>query len=385
MARVGIKASILVFFKIGLLSAAPITVADVGGFGGDSAVAFSINNNGVVTGWALTPTGAAHAFREGLTGDPTDLNQSANESYAYAGNTAGTVAGVTYVDGQSRATVWSGYGSTDLGAGAATDVNAVGQVVGGNGQAFLYADGVLRELGTLPGGNWSSAYGLNDDGAIVGYGNVSGGGFRGFVYSSDTGLLFLGTLGGNNSYATAINNAGQIAGFASTTDGNEHAFITAEGAPLMDIGTLGGSSSFAYGINDIGAVVGYSWVVDNSAQHAFLYYNGILRDLNSVISANSGWVLNQAYGINDEGDIVGSGTYQGQTRAFLIDPVTFNSSPTSTPEPPTLGMIAIGLVVSALLRSRAAKRAKNVKGPRGRSSYLSTIALYQKNRVAAGR
>ena len=54
--------------------------------------------------------------------------------------------------------------------------------------------------------------------------------------------------------------------------------------------------------------------------HAFLYVFGRMRDLNALIPHGSGWVLSEANGINDVGQIVGTGTKNGQTRAFLLNP-----------------------------------------------------------------
>jgi probable HAF family extracellular repeat protein len=54
--------------------------------------------------------------------------------------------------------------------------------------------------------------------------------------------------------------------------------------------------------------------------HAFVYSNGKMRDLNKLIPANSGWVLSTAYSINDARQIVGYGTLNKQSRAFLLAP-----------------------------------------------------------------
>jgi len=43
-------------------------------------------------------------------------------------------------------------------------------------------------------------------------------------------------------------------------------------------------------------------------------------DLNSMIGAKTGWVLEQGNGINDAGEIVGYGTIGGNTHAFLLTP-----------------------------------------------------------------
>ena len=53
--------------------------------------------------------------------------------------------------------------------------------------------------------------------------------------------------------------------------------------------------------------------------HAFLYREGRMQDLNDLIPSGSGWVLEEARAINDRGQIVGFGTFQGRTRAFLLD------------------------------------------------------------------
>ena len=59
---------------------------------------------------------------------------------------------------------------------------------------------------------------------------------------------------------------------------------------MIDLGTLGGGSSYAYGVNDSGEIVGYSWLA-NGGQSAFLYDDGTMLDLNSLLPSNSGWDL----------------------------------------------------------------------------------------------
>ena len=107
---------------------------------------------------------------------------------------------------------------------------------------------------------------------------------------------------------------------------------------VKDLGTLpGGFESFALGINDSGQVVG--WATTSSGEdHAFLYSNAQMQDLNSLIPAGSGWILQEAYGINTSGQIVGSGVINGQTRAFLATPDTAlldTTPPTVTSTIPT--------------------------------------------------
>src|SRR5262249_51645833 len=59
----------------------------------------------------------------------------------------------------------------------------------------------------------------------------------------------------------------------------------------------------------------------------FVYLDGTLYDLNSLLPANSGWTLTAAYGLNDAGQIVGTGTYNGDPSAFLLTPTSLSSVP----------------------------------------------------------
>jgi hypothetical protein len=45
-----------------------------------------------------------------------------------------------------------------------------------------------------------------------------------------------------------------------------------------------------------------------------------LQDLNNLIPAGSGWVLNHASAINKSGQIAGFGTINGANHGFLLTP-----------------------------------------------------------------
>jgi probable HAF family extracellular repeat protein len=224
-------------------------------------------------------------------------------------------------------------------------------VIGCNGHAFILINGFYSDLGVLPGGDWSSASGINQSGTVVGDSSVSSGNFRGFVWNPQSGMVEIGTLGGLNSHATAINHSGEVVGHASLPSGYEHAF-SAVGAIMTDLGTLGGSS-YAYGINDSATIVGYSWPASSDNPHAFVYLNGIMIDLNSLIPSGAGWQLLEAYGINNSGQIVGEGLLNGKSHAFRLDPalvpgirtISTTFSIASVPEPANKWVAAIGLVL----------------------------------------
>lgn len=326
------------------------SVINLGGLGGSSSTGYQINDAGAVIGWAETLVGNQQAFSSILGGPLHNLQSpSSSDSYAFGLNGSGVIVGTSYVNGEAHGTLWNGGTATDLGAGVyAMGINDSGTITGSNGHAFKLVSGVYQDLGTLPGGDWSSGYAINGAGSVAGYGNVASGAFRGMVWNPGVGLLELGTLGGFNSYATGINNSGEVVGHSSVASGYEHAFL-ANGGALTDLGTLGGGSSYAYGINDSGAIVGYSWSAGGNNPSAFVYIDGVMLDLNSLIPSGSGWQLKGAYGINSAGDIVGSGWLNGRSSAFLLEP-------DPVPEPRTPGVIGVALALFVVL-SRRARRA----------------------------
>ncbi len=177
--------------------------------------------------------------------------------------------------------------------------------------------------------------------------------FHAFLYSNGV-MRDLGNLGGIiNSFAYAINNLGQIVGDAQFTAGGElTAFLYSDGV-LRNLGALGGTTSHASALNDSGQVVGYANTA-SGAQRAFLYSDGVMIDLNSLLPPGSGWDLRQATGINDSGQIVGVGRINGQMHGFLLSPI----KPESVPEPGTLILLAtaIGGLLAFSRRRRLAMR-----------------------------
>lgn len=99
------------------------------------------------------------------------------------------------------------------------------------------------------------------------------------------------------------------------------AFVFRNGK-FTDIGTLpGGTQSASRAVNNKGQVVGCSAVTQSvPLNHAFLYADGKLLDLNACIPMHSGWVLESAEAINDLGQITGIGAYHGRSRWFLLTP-----------------------------------------------------------------
>jgi probable HAF family extracellular repeat protein len=108
----------------------------------------------------------------------------------------------------------------------------------------------VTDLGTLPGGASSQAYGINASGQVVGQAANASGNTHAFLYSGGV-MSDLGTLGGPYSYARGINDSGQIVGWSylTTAFSPQHAFLYTSGGSMTDLGVPSGyTDSFAVGI-----------------------------------------------------------------------------------------------------------------------------------------
>src|SRR6266850_1100160 len=271
---------------------------------------------------------------------PVVTNLAATDSFSYQVNglnAAGQLAGFFNANGSfvSHAFLYSDGQVQDLGTlggkfSSASAINDSGQVVGASFlaggaafDAFLYANGSMLSLGDL-GGFYSSAFAINNNGVVVGEAATTNGETHGFVLTGPL-LQDVGTFGGTFSSAFKVNDAGQVIGAATTANDIEtHAFLYTGGA-LLDLGTFGGVHTYPSDINNRGQVVGSSEGTDGNSR-AFLWQNGVLTDLNSLVPA-SGWVLETAGFINDAGRIVGKGNLNGLEQPFILDLTTPNHPP----------------------------------------------------------
>jgi probable HAF family extracellular repeat protein len=195
---------------------------------------------------------------------------------------------------------------------------------------FMFSDlpalaGTYKEFGD------ANAAAINDAGQVVGEA------FAGHIGSSSHAVIWgpdgahdIGTLGGRASNATGINASGQVVGAADTGAHEHHAFLYSDGV-MKDLGALGGDSE-ASAINASGQIVGKSRI-EKKAQHfwngppatrAFLYQNGVLTDLNSLVmgSLADAVTLQEGVAINDSGRIAATGVDRrtGARRAYLLVP-----------------------------------------------------------------
>jgi probable HAF family extracellular repeat protein len=274
------------------------------------------------------------------------------------------------------------YDITDLGSGLGVDYPAwvesirlgknssgqqLGWVQGLNGRysASITNPGSTYKisLGVLPGDRHSFGYAINDSGQVTGYSEGAPGTQRAFVttpmpsypfYGGAFGMINLGTLrDGGRSTGLAISSNGLVTGYADTNLGLNHAFVASANGQMIDLGTLPDrNQSQGRGINSFGQVVGFSFGIDNTGtinaqNHAFVTVNNIITDLNNLLLSGSlGWILEVAEHINDEGQIVGFGSYYGEARSFLLTPVS------AVPLPGSIWLFISGLLGLFSFKSR---------------------------------
>jgi len=347
--RVGVKGAYAPSFTAHLSNAALDSLTDLGTLGGPYSLAHDLNDSGQVVGYAFDASFYVRAFRYPLSGG------------------SGRVAG--------QSTLLQDLG--DLGApfAIAYGINATGVVVGGSAlfegptQAFRFVDAAMPEmqgLGALVADRNSIALGVNNAGVIVGWSEDADYAPQPvrFVPGGMPAVQPLGTLGGSFGYATEVNNQSPalIVGYSATPggggcapeadpagancvviDGPTHAFRrrTTDTSP-QDLGTLPFFvNSFAHDVNDAGVIVGHcddlpigpfgglGPVGPAVIERAFVWEdrnaNGPdaadMRDLNDLIPAESGWILERATGISNTGFIVGLGWFNGTRRVFRLTPL----------------------------------------------------------------
>jgi probable HAF family extracellular repeat protein len=111
---------------------------------------------------------------------------------------------------------------------------------------------------------------------------------------------------------------------------------------MKDLGTLpGDSSSTANQINAMGQIIGMSFTYPIT-KHYFLYSDGVMQDISSLLPVGSGWTISSISGINNLGQIVGQGydSADGTEHAILLSP--------EVPEPSSIAlpMMLTGLAVA---------------------------------------
>jgi len=215
-----------------------------------------------------------------------------------------------------------------------------------------WQDGVVTDLGTLPGvdlssgATWVSAnvVGWSENGEIdpvLGIPEI-----RAVRWTKDGQIIDLGTLGGGNaSFATAVNNRGQVTGWSLNTipdafsmvggTTQTRTFLWQQGL-IQDLGTLGGPDALSEAMNERGQIVGTSYTSSTPNPDTgiptidpFLWENGSMVDLGTL-----GGTVGVANFVNNRGQAVGVMNLAGDLsahpffwdRGVLTDIGTFGGS-----------------------------------------------------------
>jgi probable HAF family extracellular repeat protein len=326
------------------------TITNLGSPSWSYSEAHGINNVGNVVG-EYEPTNFFYVKALlNSNGVFTDLGNLAGTPYAiaYAINETNQIVGESNSHLDTHAFLYENGRMSDLGTltpsggsgySSAHAINRSGLVAGESSLALastihaaLFSGGTIKDLGAL-GGDYSAAFGINNSEVIVGESDVVQLGVtnvHAFIYANSTSgpMVDLGTLGGNYSSARGINDSGTVVGEAETVTSGAtllHAFRNLNGA-MTDLGTLGGKTSSASAINSAGMIVGYA-TDTNEVANAFLHNGSRMLNLTALLPPNSGWTnLASADGINDAGQIIGSGYLaDGEYQGYLL---TFNGPST---------------------------------------------------------
>jgi probable HAF family extracellular repeat protein len=344
-------------------------ITDLGTIAGAGySEAHGINAAGQVTGRMITtqtsPFFNAFLYDPSNGGSATDIGSSMSfDNEGDAINDLGQVAGWS----QSVGTFLyrPGIGTSPvptLSAAVPDGMNNASQIVGriANGttdRGFIYTPGVgTTTLGTFgtAASNRSEVTAINDNGVAAGWADLDSQHTHAFIYANGM-MTDLGTLGGvqNQSQAFAINSLGHVAGESFDKLNISNAFLYTPGVGLAALGGFG-VSTHVLGMNDLDQIVGYGEGIAGvpDEQRAFIYNpGGGLVALTGLIPPDSGWILEQATAINNAGQIVGYGTNpQGNTDAFLLTPL---------PEPAS-GVLLFA-TAGALLRRRPRGRGFETK------------------------
>jgi probable HAF family extracellular repeat protein len=316
-------------------------LVDLGSLGGDATEVAALNARGQVVGTGRTATGDLHAFlwSDGAMHDLGTLGGRVSRAAAINGR--GQVVGSSETtDGMTHAFLWEGGQMTDLGTiagglnSSAAAINERGQVVGSSAvpkysawhaqwvHAALWDAGKVVDLGALyavdstspPGAVESAgATDISDQGVVVGRSSVPWASYRiadrGFIWQ-DGQMRDLGTLADlHGSVTTRISNAGQIAGMAFREDFSDPiAGVMWRDGQIAILGSLDTTSHSGYwtyvnDMNGAGRIVGWSYVgnpfAGDAVQHAYVWVQGVMRDLGSLGSNSF------ALAVSASGDIAG--------------------------------------------------------------------------------
>jgi probable HAF family extracellular repeat protein len=272
-----------------------------------------------------------HILAENVQGSAVGLDAT--------GNAAGNVNGAV---GTTLPYYWPASGGqvpiplphgTQYHSAVVYGVGEDGTVVGSVGDGFGTTDCFLWRAGAsqmrvLPTGHQCWPHSIADRHLFAGTGADANAPFSGAFLWDGTQFNWLTGLGGISSEGLGVNKAGVVVGWAWTPVGSDgkdyvHAVLWADASTAaVDLGTLPGKLwSQANAINSSGVIVGYSSDIGRQNLLPFVYSNGVMTDLNTLVDNTHGMLLTTPNDINDKGVIVGTDEYKGAEHAWMLVPI----------------------------------------------------------------
>ncbi|MBN8599186.1 MAG: hypothetical protein J0L78_16050 [Planctomycetes bacterium] len=297
-----------------------------------------------------------HAFRWSIPSGMVDLGIPASVSFS-SGNSMDHAGLGVAGNGGNKLFRWTVSGGPQnlgllpgaIGGGLATGMSGdTNIVVGWSGapDGNIYgvkwtSPGTMIQLPSLPGGSFgNSAYGISSDGStIVGGSTWTGSGYRAVRWLPGNVIQNLGALPGatdSRAYAISKNN-GVIVGDTQIPTGDR---IFRYVGAMQNLGTpLGTTDSYAGSTNFDGKVVtGRAKVGLNDYRAVYWSTTEGMKLLSTFFTSNggnlTGWVLERSWGVSNDGSaIAGTGTFNGERRAFLIKGLPCPSTATVVTDP----------------------------------------------------
>jgi probable HAF family extracellular repeat protein len=250
-----------------------------------------------------------------------------------------------------RAAMWTAAGVQELGLLSPTDtksaawgVSANGQVVvgqsevGGSSRAFRWttASG-MEDLGSFNSADYVTARSVSGDGSLI----VGTSGNRAFGWTQDQGMLGIaGPDGAMTSYATAASADGRyVAGYFAYEPGDTGTVLWSDqgGVESVEVISPGPFSDLAipYAISADGSTVVGSYIFGRGVIWTpSTGLVGLYDHLSSLGTNLEGWSrFGDVTDVSADGKtIVGTGTYLGTMRGFMV---------TAVPEPSTYALLAM--------------------------------------------
>jgi probable HAF family extracellular repeat protein len=296
--------------------------------------------------------------------NPLALPEGAGFGAAYTVNRVGAAAGEIWIDLQDQPpAIWYPDGAVAVlpGSGFAADMNARGEVVGQlSGEAIAESFIVKRgDYRMIPS---TQLVAVNDAGTLAD--NTTTDQHRAYLYKPRTGKQeVINTLGGSEVWILRMNNLDHLIGYATSGSRNGHAtgFFWRDGV-MTDLGTCdpaalndhdevvgtwaagpggvclwkdgvvrkvalppGVQSIIPEAISSSHLVVGQIYYLPGfgpPGANGFVYRDGDMQRLDDLLDAgSSGWSITTLYDVNDDGVMVGIGTFEGVDYGVKLVPV----------------------------------------------------------------